>query len=522
MKLRSVMVTTALVVLTALVGSAAVVEYQLSRNDAGDETTVQVPMGDDVPKYSTGTAVSNNLPWERENAFLWTQQYLRIGEGLTVGRRASFPSVRPGTGEPIRVLVLGDSFVWGMGYDDPSAMWPEQLEDALNNATAPGSFEVVTHGKYGMSTLGQAEWLTAERMSQLSPDVIVLGLVTNDVVPNGDEQSVCPDGCLRPIEAHPAYRACIDGKRGLVGNLVRTTIGRALPRVTHELLQRYCDTDRLADAYRLPTTQELIENLDANPYLPQWEQSVARLRQVTGDTPFLVAPIGGHTNAGYERLADVFTRTGMTTVPMPTRSQYFDRETREQLIANPVDGHPSPFMGKAFVTDLTPVIVESIPVERMRKAATSVDATEPVVVNASPVSMTVERNDERMASFVFEPIMDKGVRYEIAGRTFPAQLVPCMTVGHPNLRFAFDRQLPLGTEITVGFTGPKQLQLVTYGYASDMSPVLGKPRAVRSGQPITFTTSPQVRGVHLIDTSAGCGIEDVVTFPRTTVSISRR
>lgn len=76
-----------------------------------------------------------------------------------------------------RVLVLGDSFVFGVGVNEPSA-FSSRLE-ALLDAGAPGRYEVVNMGVSGYST-DQQYLLFRELGASLQPDIVILVACDND------------------------------------------------------------------------------------------------------------------------------------------------------------------------------------------------------------------------------------------------------------------------------------------------------------------------------------------------------
>jgi hypothetical protein len=77
----------------------------------------------------------------------------------------------------VRVLVFGDSFVFGVGVDEEH-LFTTQLSHLLN-ASGTGSYEVVNMGVSGYST-DQEYLLLEERGLRLHPDVVLLVACDND------------------------------------------------------------------------------------------------------------------------------------------------------------------------------------------------------------------------------------------------------------------------------------------------------------------------------------------------------
>lgn len=105
-----------------------------------------------------------------------------------------------------RIMVLGDSFTWGVGLavEDRYTAVAEHL---LNRASADTRFEVLNFGVFGLSTVVQRDLLLAYR-TVVDPDLIVVGFCFNDPQPKGMDYS---------IEKH---------------NLMRSMTGSAFNRIT--------------------------------------------------------------------------------------------------------------------------------------------------------------------------------------------------------------------------------------------------------------------------------------------------
>jgi len=104
-----------------------------------------------------------SAPWAVESSFN-SQRF----------RDAEFEPKRPGT---VRVMVLGDSFTEGQGVRETDT-YARQLEALLNEA--PGSrFEVRNCGRRGADF--PALYQTFQQILRFDPDVVIYGMVLNDV-----------------------------------------------------------------------------------------------------------------------------------------------------------------------------------------------------------------------------------------------------------------------------------------------------------------------------------------------------
>ncbi len=79
-----------------------------------------------------------------------------------------------------RVLVVGDSFIWGHGYVNLNDVWWRQLQRELNHR-GYWDVQVIGAGLCGASTHDELRWLRdGDWLKRYRPDAIVIGYVTND------------------------------------------------------------------------------------------------------------------------------------------------------------------------------------------------------------------------------------------------------------------------------------------------------------------------------------------------------
>ncbi|MFH1783250.1 MAG: SGNH/GDSL hydrolase family protein [Candidatus Omnitrophota bacterium] len=78
-----------------------------------------------------------------------------------------------------RILLLGDSFVFGHGVEDNETL-SSRLENALNEKYGDSEFEVINGGISGYNI--DQEYLTLKKYSFLKPDIVLIGMCSNDVV----------------------------------------------------------------------------------------------------------------------------------------------------------------------------------------------------------------------------------------------------------------------------------------------------------------------------------------------------
>jgi hypothetical protein len=122
-----------------------------------------------------------------------------------------------------RVLVIGDSFVWGDGYLNANDIWWRKVGRELHKR-GYWNVEVVAAGFNGASTQRELAWVRAGGLARLaSRDLVLPGYVTND-----------PD--VRDPEDNPLVKDIArDAPHWWV---LEHSIGRVAPNLSAQLRQR--------------------------------------------------------------------------------------------------------------------------------------------------------------------------------------------------------------------------------------------------------------------------------------------
>ena len=82
-----------------------------------------------------------------------------------------------------RILVLGDSFTFGQGLKSISDTYPKILENKLNSMKSDTRYEVINAGQMALETVDELNFLKAKGLAY-QPDIIILGYVYNDAIPD--------------------------------------------------------------------------------------------------------------------------------------------------------------------------------------------------------------------------------------------------------------------------------------------------------------------------------------------------
>jgi lysophospholipase L1-like esterase len=120
-------------------------------------------------------------------SYLWTDENHRLNHFTYLKNearkedpvwRSQYLPVTPEHAGKKRILVVGDSFVWGDGSVNINTLWWRQLQSELVRR-GYNQVEVIAAGLNGSSTHDEAKWLST-LLPKYKPDLVVIGYVTND------------------------------------------------------------------------------------------------------------------------------------------------------------------------------------------------------------------------------------------------------------------------------------------------------------------------------------------------------
>lgn len=220
------------------------------------------------------------------------------------------------------VLLVGDSFVFGHGVEQADT-FAARLQESLG----PG-VRVVNSGHPGWDTRNELAWLETQGPT-FHPQVVVLGVVLNDILGNSGEFRFSPtaQGWLRhlPFKSLGAtlqylmddplfvlFRLGFDVPYGAVDHVDCLRKDRCVKgwQTTASLIQRFADGARRMGARpilaHLPTRPEIVRETGRAAYEPGLaNDKLAAIAQasaiafvaVTGLTPDYFYPQDGHWNA---------------------------------------------------------------------------------------------------------------------------------------------------------------------------------------------------------------------------------
>lgn len=320
-----------------------------------------------------------------------------------------------------RILVMGDSFVWGDGYSNINTLWWRQLGQELK-ARGYNDVEVISAGLCGASTHDQLDWVKA-LIPKYTPDLVVFGYVTNDP----DEASSNGKSIVKMLP-----KELVDDSKLIA------TLQPLLPNLAGQLRQ----IRKMANQAHMQTKSAAFEYSDWELQLLQgdnfkaYSHTVEELGSYLKDakTPGFVIGLpagfqnktkensaGSHDffervkNYNEERYAPVkpiFAKAGLRFVD--TASQFVEAAKKDpqlkgstsplRLGINPGNGHPGPFSTHFYATSAADVIEQSYPSALGAKSEPKQSVTAPVIVNdCVPPYMNVSHASADTVKFTYPP-----------------------------------------------------------------------------------------------------------------------
>lgn len=371
---------------------------------------------------SRRAVVSNE--WTLENARINWMNREKVAAATPldpIWRSKGIPDIPPKSAKP-RILVLGDSFVWGDGYANANDIWWRQLDRELKHR-GYYDVEVVAAGLNGASTQEQLRWLRdLPLLDQMKPDLVIVGYVTNDpdVLNAAGEPYVKQIG--RDVEI-PSW----DGLDRTLGRVAPTLVAQLRPRLTEKWASRVEGAYAYAD-WEL----KLVESPNIEAYGEVVRELATVLTSRNLPTFFVTlpnSPNADHHELRYRAVKPLFRAAGL---PFYDLLDDFVREyppsakgTSGSILRwgiNPANGHPGPEATRFYARKVVDILEQQYP-KLLGSLSPAVPAARPRINDWMPPSLGVRAlpSDEWL------------LELPPAGATLPH-----LPMGEPHVILAFD------------------------------------------------------------------------------------
>jgi len=288
-------------------------------------------------------AVSSSNDWDK-----WDADYVKTNnmnfEKLSTELKYPLVKVKGTALEKdakLKILALGDSFVFGFGSTNLNYLWWNQLSGEL--VRRGYDCTVYAAGQGGASTYDELKWLTTTSMvADLDPDIIVIGYVTND----------------------PEYDPSSGGNYNYFGNYYGT-FSQVLDMPFEKIFQKFLPTVYASIDYAVTikfSHTEFIRN-KIGYQIADWEQKIVEGKMLSDYNSYIIEPLGNYAASidipiilvttpqtpdiryfepKYTPVLPLFEKAGIKTYNMLNEfyDTCFDEKYVDNFAMNPTDPHP--------------------------------------------------------------------------------------------------------------------------------------------------------------------------------------
>jgi hypothetical protein len=433
--------------------------------------------------------------WRAENARINRNNYQKVllSNDDWVWRSTAYPVAieRPLTR---RILVMGDSFVWGDGYANINDTWWRQLQRELL-WRGYREVEVIAAGMNGASTHAQLD-IATKIIPRYRPDIVIWGYVTNDpdegIVRQLNYGILNQDRVVR-VHARLARHHVFPRLNFQLEQLRRTKLLKTLPQ--DELGYEYNEWEL-----------KILEPANLGLY----RTTVNRL----GDTmrslglPYFFVNLPNSTAGGfrprYDAVIPLFTDAGVPFVDLFDLlvAEFGSLQTLPNQLGwgiNPSNGHPG-VISTRFYARLVADRLERDHAALLGPRGEPVTSGRPLVNDWMPVPLEVRRNDGARIEFTYPPESDDLLR---------------MPAGQPYVQFSLALPASLGS---IQVSGPNlasaSLAVTRVDAATGVDYHKVEPQGEQAGSALVWPLADSAgRGINTVRLSAA------FTGPDRTVTI---
>lgn len=297
----------------------------------------------------------NSREWQREDALILRNSIAKIQtnpELMPWNTRAMTPPAR--TPERQRILVVGDSFVWGDGLANLNHVWWRQLQWELERR-GYWTVDVLALGARGASTQDQLGWLLRGNvLAAVKPDVLIFGYVTNDPIiwTRGRKVPLVPS-----LEATPTDRS-----------VFLSQLEALFPNLGFQLGERYtARQQRLRSSSRGWSYADWEMKLLEGPNFMLY-RDVARVTgelaaelKSQGKPMFFVAtpnlPSAEYFSPRHRPVQELFTQLGIDFFDLlPDFTARYSNLPPTAFSASPANGHPGPLTTHFYAVQIADLL----------------------------------------------------------------------------------------------------------------------------------------------------------------------
>jgi len=454
----------------------------------------------------------SNAQWLRENSFINDNLYLRQGYGYELKTDSLIPiELNP---NPTRILIFGDSFLWGNGNTDPSSTLQSILYRELNPPNSTPQYEIKILSQPGRSTFNFYDLFKNNSIADYNPDVVIYGYHGNDYMPSFTESLICNELSVKECQfsnarTNPEYQACLHGEKNKLSSFFTKTLSRR-PNLQHELILRACEplfTKASKEGY---DQDKYFNNPTASPYYQPWIKALSLLRESLAPHQVLVANLTSAASSleTNKFMEDKMGQAGYQVIPMNNTNKAVYEKTssipQPELLThvNPINDHPSSYLNYAYAKDIISYLKDNNLLSLKPKANPLINTPKNLISYTMPyfdiINKTISPTSSRIT---FNSNLSKPYPQSIpTDDNLPFQYANCMNLGFSNFQFTLNEGYKSGKLKLENLPQKEKIEFGFYYYSKDY---------IRNYQPLT----PNANNLYPIPKS-NYPVSFVLSFPR--------
>lgn len=338
---------------------------------------------------------SSSAAWVQDNTIINSQNHSKIFTSQVDPIFRSLGYAPPKVDrERKRILVIGDSFIWGDGHTNINMIWWRQLQWELERR-GYHTVDVIAAGRNGASTQDQVAWLNRPGfLVEARPDMIIFGYVTNDPQIR-DETGLDRVKQLTSNEQYDSIGEKLEQVFPYLGYELRTRINGKLHVVPDD------KTGYPYGQWEL----KILEGSNFEEYKQVLKKLAARLDQIGVPTLFVTTPNSPYREAftvRYKPVAKAMQEAGLKFFDLlPAFLQCCENKALNpyEWVVNPANGHPGPRSTHFYASQVADLLEADHRLILGNKGAAPQNA--PAINDWMPASLNPITNREGTWAFMY-------------------------------------------------------------------------------------------------------------------------
>ena len=474
----------------------------------------------------------SNPNWSRENTFINNNIYLRQGYGYEIKTDTLISEeVNP---DPTRILIFGDSFLWGNGNTDPSTTLDSILYRKLNPLGQIPKYEVKLLTQPGRSTFNYYDLFKENPIQSYKPDIVIYAYHGNDYMPSFTESLICKKLSIQDCQSsnartNPNYQSCLKGDGGILPKLISKTLTNR-PNLRHQLILRACEPIYLKAKKEGYDQDQYFNNPTASPYYNDWIKALSLLRQELSPYKVLVANLANEasTQDTNEFMEDKMQTAGYDVIPMNlTYKAVYKKDeltpnSNRLVKVNPINDHPSSYLNNAYADDIINHLGIKVNQPNESNTTDKKQTTKNLVAYTMPYfDITNQSINPKKSVLTFDskanPTHTQSI---ISNPNLPFQFANCMNLGYSNFQFTLSINQP-GKKIKISSLPKNEKYEIGFYYYDKLLIRKYQKLKLNASNVYQLPTSeiPPTLTLSFPDYSTGCPLEKEITAPNFKVEL---